>query len=71
LPPIAEVLARSTVLGSWRMAEQNRARAALTITVPDDGTGLLEWERMDALVQSGRRAAEMALADAPSILRPG
>jgi NTE family protein len=65
LPPIAEVLARSTVLGSWRTAEQNRARAALTITVPDDGAGLLAWERMDALVQIGRRAAEAALADGP------
>jgi predicted acylesterase/phospholipase RssA len=66
LPPIAEVLARSTVLGSWRMAEQNRARAALTITVPDDGTGLLEWGRLDELVQAGTRAAEVALADLPS-----
>jgi len=70
LPPIAEVLARATVLSSWRSAEQNRARAALTITVPDDGTGLLEWQRLDALVETGRRAAEAALAD-PTRRLPG
>jgi hypothetical protein len=70
LPPIAEVLARATVLGSWRTAEQNRARAMLTITVPDDGTGLLEWQRLDALVELGRQAAEAALAD-PACPLPG
>lgn len=72
-PPIAEVLARATVLGSWRVAEVNRPRAALTITVPDDGTGQLDWNRLDALVEAGRRAGERALAEcaAADVLRPG
>ena len=43
-------LARSTVLGSWHAVERNRDRAALMFTLPDDGTGLLEWQRLDALV---------------------
>jgi NTE family protein len=67
LPPIAETLARATVLGSWRTAERNRHRAALTITVPDDGTGLFAWDRLDALVAAGRQAAEEALRGSDGI----
>lgn len=61
--PIAEVLMRTTVLGSWRTIELNRHRAALTVTLPEDDTGLLQWDRLDALVEAGRRAAESALSD--------
>jgi hypothetical protein len=58
---MAEILTRATVLGSWNSADRHRGRAAHTITVPDDGTRMLEWTRLDALVAVGRRAAEEAL----------
>jgi NTE family protein len=61
LPAIAEILTRVSVLGSWRAVEQSRPRAILTITVPDTGTGMLEWNRLDAMVEVGRHAAEAAL----------
>jgi predicted acylesterase/phospholipase RssA/CRP-like cAMP-binding protein len=61
LPVIAEILSRVAVLGSWRAVEWNRPRAALTITLSDDGTGMLDWPRLDTLVEAGRRAGEAAL----------
>jgi predicted acylesterase/phospholipase RssA len=66
LPPIAEILSRVSVIGSWRAVEQSRSRALLTITVPDTGTGMLEWNRLDAMVEVGRQAAEAALRDPAS-----
>jgi NTE family protein len=68
LPPIAETLARVAVLGSWRAVEQNRARAALTITVPESGTGMLDWNQLDAMVRLGRQAGEAALTS-PAMAR--
>jgi predicted acylesterase/phospholipase RssA len=62
LPLIAEILTRVSVLGSWRSAESNRAQAAHVIAVPDDETGMLDWSRLDAVVEAGRRAGEAALA---------
>lgn len=61
LPPVAETLTRATVLSSWRQAEANRGRAALVISVPTDRTGLLAFDRLDDLVDAGRRAAERAI----------
>jgi predicted acylesterase/phospholipase RssA len=61
LPPVAETLTRATVLSSWRQAEANRSRAAMVISVPTDRTGLLAFDRLDDLVDAGRRAAERAM----------
>ena len=61
LPPVAETLTRATVLSSWRQAEANRGRAAMVISVPTDRTGLLAFDRLDDLVDAGRRATERAM----------
>lgn len=61
LPPVAETLTRATVLSSWRQAEANRGRAAMVVSVPTDRTGLLAFDRLDELVDAGRRAAERAM----------
>jgi predicted acylesterase/phospholipase RssA len=69
LPPIGEVLGRATVLGSWRAARANRARAALVVTVPDDDTGLLDFDRIDVMVAAGRGAAQAALPELRAAVR--
>jgi NTE family protein len=64
---IHEILLRSSVLGSWRVGERNRARAQLVISPDVRGTGLLEFNRIDRLVAIGRAAAEAALSDARAL----
>ncbi|HEU4515078.1 MAG TPA: patatin-like phospholipase family protein [Nocardioidaceae bacterium] len=73
LPPVAETLTRATVLGSWRLAEANRGRAAMVIPVPTERTGLLAFDRLDDLVDAGRRAAERAIDSSEGVqaLTPG
>jgi NTE family protein len=63
LPSLVDTLARSTVLGSTRRAEANRAAAALVINPELGDVGLLEWRRIDAIVDRGYAAASAALAD--------
>ena len=58
---IHEILLRSSVLGSWRVGERNRALAQLVIAPDVRGTGLLEFGRIDELVRVGRAAAEGSL----------
>lgn len=68
LPSLVDTLARSTVLGSQRRAEVNRGIAALVISPELSDVGLLEWRRIDAIVQRGYAAATAALATAsPSL----
>jgi NTE family protein len=62
LPGVRDALARAAVLGSLGAAEDARRRAALTIAPEGDGAGLLEFHQVDALRDSGRRAARDALA---------
>jgi NTE family protein len=64
---IHEILLRSSVLGSWRVGERNRARAQLVISPDVRGTGLLEFDRIDQLVSVGRAAAEAALPEARAL----
>jgi NTE family protein len=63
LPSLVDTLARSTVLGSWRRGEANRARAAVVISPDLVDVGLLEFRRLESIVERGRAAAEKALAD--------
>lgn len=63
LPGLVDTLARSTVLGSQRRAEANRAAAALVISPELADVGLLEWRRLDAIVERGYQAGMTALAD--------
>lgn len=68
MPRIVETLLRVAVLGSWRVATENRARAALVIAPEVTDIGLFEFERLDAAVEAGRVAARAALRDAPSLV---
>ena len=67
VPGIAEVLARSAMLSSVRAAGAHHARAELVIAPDVGGTGLLEFARLDAVVEAGRRAAEPLLDRAASL----
>jgi NTE family protein len=71
LPSLVDTLARSTVLGSWRRAEANRARAAVVISPELVDVGLLEFRRIDSIIERGRAAAEAALAAGISGLSGG
>jgi NTE family protein len=63
LPTIKETLARALVLGSIESAKRARQRADLVVE-PDTGTcEMLDFGRLDAMVEAGRRAAREALAD--------
>ena len=63
-PSITEVLARSAMLSSVRAAGAHRARAQLVIAPDVGAAGLLEFARLDGMVDAGRRAADAQLEDA-------
>lgn len=65
LPTIVETLSRVTVLGSWRTAAENRSLAAVVISPEVANIGLFEFDRLDAAVEAGRRAAALALDSWP------
>src|SRR5207244_8810853 len=62
-PSITEVLARSAMLSSVRAAGAHRARAQLVIAPDVGAAGLLEFARLDGMVDAGRRAADAQLED--------
>jgi NTE family protein len=69
LPSLLETVARSTTLGSRRRAEEQRLLATVTI-VPDlRDVGLLDFARFEAIVESGRHAAQDAIVEAQALLR--
>jgi predicted acylesterase/phospholipase RssA len=71
LPKIGETLARTSVLGSWRMAEENR-RSANVLIAPDVGrTSVLDFERLDEMVELGRNAARAAIDDVKALTANG
>jgi predicted acylesterase/phospholipase RssA len=61
LPKIGETLARTSVLGSWRMTESNRRLADLVIAPPVGRTSVLDFNRLDELVEIGRRSAQSSI----------
>jgi predicted acylesterase/phospholipase RssA/CRP-like cAMP-binding protein len=62
LPTIKETLARSLVLGSIETAKASRRRADVVVE-PDTGTcEMLDFGRLDEMVEAGRRAARAVLA---------
>jgi len=63
-PSITEVLARSAMLSSVRAAGAHRARAQLVIAPDVGAAGLLEFARLDGMIDAGRRAADALLEDA-------
>ena len=63
LPTIKETLARSLVLGSIESARAARRHADVVVE-PDTGRcEMLDFGRLDEMVEAGRRAARQALAD--------
>jgi EmrB/QacA subfamily drug resistance transporter len=68
LPGFTETLARALLLGSVDTAEAARTHADLVITPPNVGVGMLEFHQLDRMRESGRRAAQEALEQAPARL---
>jgi NTE family protein len=66
LPGFGETVIRSILLGSIDTAEAAQRYADVVIEPAVAGVGLLEWDRMDDMIDAGRRAAEKALAEAPA-----
>ncbi len=66
LPSFAETITRGILLGSVDTAEAARRYADVVIEPQVAGVGLLEWERTDDMIATGRAAAEEALAKVPA-----
>ncbi len=64
-PTIAETISAVSSLGSRQLAERTRGQAALTV-VPDLADfELLDWKRLEEIVEAGRRATVAALEAMP------
>lgn len=57
LPPMKETLARSIVLGSIDAARRARQRADVLIEPVTGACGMLDFARLDEMVEAGRQAA--------------
>ena len=66
LPGFGETVVRSILLGSVDTAEAAQRYADVVIEPSVAGVGLLEWNRVDDMIDAGRRAAEEALAAVPA-----
>jgi predicted acylesterase/phospholipase RssA len=66
LPSLPETIVRSIVLGSADTAAAAQRYADVVIEPEVAHCGLLEWKKIDALVEAGREAAAKALAAAPA-----
>jgi NTE family protein len=66
LPGFGETVVRSILLGSVDTAEAAQRYADVVIEPSVAGVGLLEWDRVDDMIDAGRRAAEEALGKVPS-----
>jgi NTE family protein len=66
LPGFGETVVRSILLGSVDTAEAAQRYADVVIEPSVAGVGLLEWDRVDDMIDAGRRAAEETLAAAPA-----
>ena len=71
LPPLTDTMSRIALLSSANTDEAARRHADMTIKVPVVGVGLLEFHQIDEARAAGRRAAEVALHDAPAWLLGG
>ncbi len=60
LPPLKETLARAIVLGSIDTAKRSRARADVLIEPVTGDCGMLDFSRLDEMVEAGRLAARGA-----------
>jgi predicted acylesterase/phospholipase RssA len=65
LPGLRETLVRSIGIGSVAATEAARAGADLLIAPDTGAVGLLEFQKLDRMIEAGRRAARDALAASP------
>lgn len=68
LPNIIETISRSAILGGSSNVLAARRQARLVIDPDTLGAGQLDFSRLDALVEAGRKAAFAALDDAGDLL---
>lgn len=68
LPNIIETISRSAIIGGSSGLAAAKARARLVIEPDTLGTGQLDFNRIDALVEAGREAAVAAVAAAGDLL---
>jgi NTE family protein len=68
LPTMKETLFRAVVLGSIDTSEAAREHADMTIVPDVQGVGIVEFARIDEMVERGRVAARAAIADGPDRL---
>lgn len=61
LPTLLETLTRATVLASWQRVSENIAQAQRVIVPDVQAIGTLEFRRIEAAVEAGRRAVDAAL----------
>ncbi|MFL5927717.1 MAG: MFS transporter [Gaiellaceae bacterium] len=65
-PLLPETLYRLILLGARDTLEAARRHAAVVVTPDYAGVGMLEFHMLDRMRESGRRAANIALRDAPA-----
>jgi predicted acylesterase/phospholipase RssA len=67
-PRLQETLVRSITIGSLDSSEAAGGFADLMIAPELDGIGLLAFDQLDRIRETGRRAAAAALAEAPELI---
>jgi NTE family protein len=65
-PLLTETLYRLILLGARDTVEAARRHATVVVTPDYEGVGMLEFHMLDRMRESGRRAARIALEDAPA-----
>jgi predicted acylesterase/phospholipase RssA len=63
IPALGETLLRTMMIGSGGAVAAASARGATVVTPATLGVGLLEFHQMDRMVQAGREAARVLLAE--------
>jgi NTE family protein len=62
IPPLADTMLRSMLMGSAAAAEEARRRAAITVTPDTRGIGLFEFHQIDRAIDAGRAAGAAVVA---------
>ncbi|HET8593431.1 MAG TPA: patatin-like phospholipase family protein [Solirubrobacterales bacterium] len=68
VPRFGETIVRTITVGSADTADAARCHADLVIQPQVAGVGMLDWRRLDQVVEAGRAAARSALESAPAWL---
>ena len=71
LPRLGETIVRAVTVGSIDTVAAARLHADLVISPEVDGVGLMDWKRLDAVREMGRRAAHAALPELSGLLPRG